>query len=152
MCVKERITIIHNVLGDNCLLILTVMMVSWVYKDTETDQSILFTYVMCNLLHFHYNPAKLLKRGRGRGRGSCTAHRSKGSERLSLPQARAGRTGQQCAERAKCTTQVKWMQLSDCPALLRERGRIKGDSKTSAPLTRWCLRKEEHRRSSKPGG
>ena len=54
VCVKERITIIHNVLGDNCLLILTVMMVSWVYKDTETDQSILFTYVMCNLLHFHY--------------------------------------------------------------------------------------------------
>lgn len=63
MCVKESITIIHNLLGDNCLLILTVVMVSWVYKDTETDQSILLTYVMCNLLHFHYNPVKLLKKG-----------------------------------------------------------------------------------------
>ena len=38
MCVKESITIIHNLLGDNCLLILTVVMVSWVYKDIETDQ------------------------------------------------------------------------------------------------------------------
>lgn len=101
MCVKERITIIHNILGDNCLLTLTVVMVSWVYKDTETDQSILFTYV-CNLLHFHYNPVKLLKKGVGAGRGSCTAHRSKRlRRRLSLPQARAGTTGQQCAERGK---------------------------------------------------
>lgn len=67
MCVKESITIIHNLLGDNCLLILTVVMVSWVYKDIETDQSILLTYVMCNLLHLHYNPVKLLKKGAGRG-------------------------------------------------------------------------------------
>lgn len=107
MCVKESITIIHNLLGDNCLLILTVVMVSWVYKDTEIDQSILLTYVMCNLLHFHYNPVKLLKKGVGRGRGSCMAHRSKGSERLSLPKARAGSTGQQCAEWARCTARAQ---------------------------------------------